>query len=130
MPLTDSDKQYISEMLTDALSACCPPMVLVSQSKTGMEIIGNVSVPYGYSKKMIPGMYFSSFVIRKDMVSFYLFPLYGQVDKFEGLAPVAMKCLKGKTCFNFKKKEQVISSEIKAMLKFGTEIWRKQGYVS
>ena len=63
------------------------------------------------------------------MVSFYLFPLYGGAEHFKNIAPIAMKCLKGKTCFNFKKPEQVIKKEISALLKQGMDVWKKQGYM-
>ncbi len=129
MPLSAETIQEISSVLRTALHACCPPMVITRESEKGMEIIGNKPVPYGYKKEIIPGMYFSSFVVRKDMISFYLFAIYGKPELYQSLAPVAMKCLKGKTCFNFKKPEQVIKKEIDALLKKGMEVWKQQGYM-
>lgn len=129
MPLTEETAKQITTVLREALHACCPPMIIVKESENGMEIIGNKPVPYGYKKVIIPGMYFSSFVVRKDMVSFYLFALYGRPEEYKLLAPVAMKCLKGKTCFNFKKAEQVNKSEIEALLKKGMAVWNQQGYM-
>lgn len=129
MPLSAESEQIITGILREALHECCPPMVITKESEKGMEIIGNKPVPYGYKKEIIPGMYFSSFVARKDMVSFYLFALYGNPEAFKKLAPVAMKCLKGKTCFNFKKPEHVNKNEISALLKQGIDVWKKQGYM-
>lgn len=129
MPLTAEATKQITTILRESLRECCPPMVITKESEKGMEIIGNKPVPYGYKKVIVPGMYFSSFVARKDMVSFYIFPLYGGEKHFKNIAPLAMKCLKGKTCFNFKKPEQVIKSEIDALLKKGVEIWVQQGYM-
>lgn len=104
-------------------------MVIAKESDAGLEIMGNKAVPYGHDKKIIPGMYFASVVPRKDMVSFYIFPIYAHAEDFASLAPVAIKCLKGKTCFNFKKPEQVIEKEIDAMLKKGMAVWKKEGYM-
>jgi len=129
MPLTPESKLTITTTLREALNTCCPPMVKVKESADGMEIIGNKPVPYGYKKEIIPGMFFASFIARKDMVSFYLFALYGHPDEFKSIAPTAMKCLKGKTCFNFKKPEQVIKKEIDALLKMGMQVWKEQGYM-
>lgn len=129
MPLTAEATKQITTILRESLHECCPPMVITKESEKGMEIIGNKPVPYGYKKIIVPGMYFSSFVARKDMVSFYIFPLYGGEEYFKNIAPLAMKCLKGKTCFNFKKPEQVIKSEIDALLKKGVEVWKQQGYM-
>jgi len=86
-------------------------------------------VPYGSTKKIIPGMYFASAVARKDMVSFYLFPLYADFDKFEGSAPELWKCLKGKTCFNFKKAADIHPKELKSLLSKGVQLWKKSGYL-
>ena len=129
MPLTPEVRSEIFDILVQAMQTCTPPMVVTKNSDQGFEIIGNKPVPYGHDKKIIPGMFFASAVPRKDMVSFYLFPLYGQEEIFSAMAPIAMKCLKGKTCFNFKKIEQVNKKEIEAMLKKGVAIWKKMGYM-
>jgi len=104
--------------------------MVVSKDKADcFETMGNKPVPYGSKKKIVPGIYFSSAVIRKDMVSFYLFPIYFRGKEFNDIAPTAMKCLKGKTCFNFRREEQVIEREMDALLKKGAQIWKKLGYM-
>jgi hypothetical protein len=129
MPLTPDIRKQIFESLKIALEKCHPPMV-VSKEKEGVyELMGNKSVPYGSKKIMVPGMYFSSVVARKDMVSFYFFPLYFHEKDYEKIIPNLMKCLKGKTCFNFKKTEQVNTKELDAMLKKGIKAWEKSGYM-
>ena len=129
MPLTTEAAGQITSVLREALHACCPPMVVASESVRGMEIIGNKPVLYGSKKQIIPGMYFASFVERKEMVSFYLFSLYMRPEEYRSIAPLAMKCLKGKSCFNFKKPEQVDKKEIEALLKTGVQLWKKMGYM-
>jgi hypothetical protein len=128
MPLTPESKKEITKKLTTALEKCAPPMIIARQSESGMELIGNKAVPYGYDKKIIPGMFFSSFVVRKDMVSFYFFPMY-MAEGFKELIPTMIKTLKGKTCFNIKKPEQVNAKELAALLKKGVAAWKKQGYM-
>jgi len=128
MPITEKDKTEIAAKLTAALEKCVPPMVVMRKSAAGMELMGNKSVPYGYSKKIVPGMYFSSFVVRNSMVSFYFFPMY-MADGFKELIPEMIKTLKGKTCFNIKKPEQVNGKELDALLKKGVAAWKKQGYL-
>ncbi len=92
------------------------------------ELIGNKSVPYGYKKVIVPGMFFASVVQRKDSVVFYFFPCYMNPG-FKQVAPSLHKYLKGKTCFHFKKKEQVNEKELAALLKKGLEAWKKLGYM-
>jgi len=128
MPLTPEAKKEISDKLRRVLLKCTPPMVIAKQSPNGLELMGNKPVPYGYAKKIVPGMYFSSFVVRKDMVSFYFFPMY-MADGFKELIPNMLKTLKGKTCFNIRKPEQVDEKELLALLKKGMAAWKKLGYM-
>ncbi|MBI4427858.1 MAG: hypothetical protein HY562_01940 [Ignavibacteriales bacterium] len=129
MPLKPDIRKNIFNKLKASLKKQCPPMVKAKDTSETFEIIGNKPVPYGSTKKTIPGMYFSSTVARKDMVSFYFLPAYFNRKGFDRVAPTAMKCLKGKSCFNFKKEEQVIEEELDALLSLGVEMWKKQGYM-
>ena len=129
MPLSDESRKIIFEKLRKNLESCCPPMVLKSSSDKGCEVIGNKAVPYGYKKEIIPGMFFAAAVPRDGMVSFYFFPCYTSPGTFNKIAPVLFKTLKGKTCFNLKKEEQVIDKELSALLKEGILAWKKAGYM-
>jgi ABC-type dipeptide/oligopeptide/nickel transport system ATPase component len=129
MPLTPEAKKEIVSILQTAMKRCSPPMVISKQSTEGMELIGNKEVPYGSKKVLVPGMYFCSYVVRKDMVSFYFFPMYMAMPHFEALMPTLKKCIKGKSCFNFKKADQVDKKELEALLKKGLEVWKKLEYL-
>ncbi|MGB2870082.1 MAG: hypothetical protein WBD36_16660 [Bacteroidota bacterium] len=129
MPLTPEVRNKILEKLKIGLRKQVPPMVCYEDKPGVCGIMGNKAVPYGSTKKIVPGMYFSSVVARKDMVSFYLFPLYYRSKEFSNLAPTMMKCLKGKTCFNFRKEEQVVAKELDALLRRGAKIWKELGYM-
>jgi hypothetical protein len=130
MPITSETKTEIVNKLCKVLEKCCPPMVISKQSDDGMELIGNKKLPYGSTKKLVPGMFFVSVKAGKNMVSFHFFPIYYNENIFEPLAPKMMKYLKGKTCFNFTKPEQVDVKELEALLKRGIELWVKNGYMS
>ena len=104
--------------------------MVVSKDKEGVyELIGNKPVIYGSKKINAPGMYFCSAVARKDMISFYFFPIYYHEKDFIDLIPTMSKCLKGKTCFNIKKPEQVNVKELSALLKRGVVAWKREGYM-
>jgi hypothetical protein len=128
MPLTPEVPNEIFSKLKSALEKNCPPMVCSKDKEGVYELMGNKPVPYGYNKKIVPGMYFSSAVARKDMVSFYFFPMYMSAG-FKDLIPTMIKTLKGKTCFNIKKPEQVNEKELNALLKKGVQAWKKNGYM-
>ncbi len=129
MPITDETRKQIFNKLKKHLDACTPPMVATKGSGTkGYELIGNKPVPYGSTKKIIPGMFFAAIAQRADSVTFHFFPSYMNPAMKE-VAPSLFKCLKGKTCFHFKKEEQVNEKELKALLKAGVSAWKKMGYM-
>jgi hypothetical protein len=129
MPLTPSTRKAIFGRLRRSLTKLCPPMVCVKDKPGSYEIIGNIPVPYGSTKKIVPGMYFASTVARKDMVSFHFMPIYYNKEAYINVAPTLLKSMKGKTCFNFRKEEQIDDKELDAMLKKGVQIWKKLGYM-
>ena len=114
MPLTPEVRTQIFESIREILKKQIPPMVVSKDKENVYELMGNKPVPYGYKKVIVPGMYFSSVVARKDMISFYFFPIYFRNKEFIELIPTMAKYLKGKTCFNFKKPEQVNKKELAA----------------
>ncbi len=130
MPLTVEAMNIIFNALKSALEKLSPPMVVSKNKKGVFELIGNKPVPYGSKKTIVPGMYFSSVVARKDMVSFYFLPLYYHQKDFIDTIPSMKKYLKGKTCFNFKKSEEVNNKELEALLKKGAKAWKKSEYMN
>jgi len=129
MPLHPEIRERIFRKLRAGLKNQCPPMVCSRDEKGCYEIIGNKPVPYGSTGKIVPGMAFASVVPRKDMVSFYVMPVaYGRKE-FEDVAPGLLKCLKGKSCFNFKVEDEIDSKELDALLGRGVTIWKKLGYM-
>lgn len=130
MAITLETRAAIYAMLQRALKKCSPPMVSKKDDKDQtIELIGNKPVPYGHDKKIVPGMYFASVAQRKDSVAFYFFPIYYKTDLFKKAAPTLVKCLKGKTCFHFKKEEQINEKELDALLKLGVKAWESEGYM-
>ena len=129
MALTPELRQQIFDSIKSVLQKQCPPMVASKDKEGVFELMGNKPVPYGRKKTIVPGMYFCSVVARKDMVSFYFFPIYFHTEDFIDLIPTMAKCLKGKTCFNFKKPEQVNKKELTALMKKGVAAWKNLGYM-
>jgi hypothetical protein len=129
MALKPEIRKAIFQKLKTSLGKQCPPMVCFKDTASCYEIIGNTPVPYGSTKKIVPGMYFASAVPRKDMVSFYFMPIYYHRQDYVDVAPTLLKSLKGKACFNFKKVEQIDERELDAMLKKGAQAWKKLGYM-
>jgi hypothetical protein len=95
-PSTVNVSQAIITQLRKSLSKCCPPMVVSKDTEDTLELIGNKPVPYGSKKKIVPGMYFASFVARKDSVSLYFFAIYFHAKDYEKTIPNLGKGLRGK----------------------------------
>lgn len=129
MPIDPAESNAIFTQIRAQLQKCCPPMIVVKDNDRVFEIAGNKPVPYGARKKMIPGMHFSSVIIGDATVTFQFFPIYFQTQNYLDLIPTASKYLRAKTCFNFKKAEQVNTKEISALLKKGIQTWKKLGYM-
>ena len=104
-------------------------MVCLKNTSNTFEIIGNKPVPYGSTKRIVPGMYFASAVARRDMVSFHFMPIYYNKKAYVDVAPTLLKSLKGKACFNFRKPEQIERKELDALLRKGKKVWKKLGYM-
>lgn len=130
MPITDETRKKIFAVLKKHLDACTPPMVGTKGAKPlTLHLIGNKPVPYGYDNKIIPGMFFAAVEQRKDSVAFHFFPSYYNAG-MKKVAPSLYTCLKGKTCFHFKKVDQVDEKELKALLQAGVNAWKKEGYLT
>lgn len=129
MALTPETKQNIFNSLLKLMEKFSPPLVMNKKSAMGFELIGNTPATYGHKKEIVPGMYFASSTFRKDSVVFYFFPIYGAPKEFQSLAPNTLKTLKGKTCFHFRKEEDVNEKELNAMMKKGIEVFKKQGWM-
>ncbi len=127
--MTEETRILIFNKLKKNLEKFTPPMVVtMNSSNSSYEIIGNKPVPYGYNKKIVPGMFFALIAQRKDSVTFHFFPLYMD-PKLKEVAPSLYKCLKGKTCFHFNKEEQINEKELILLLEKGIIAWKKSGYM-
>ena len=130
MPINNEIKQKLFLQLKSVMQKHCPPLVHnKSSNDEAFEVIGNTPTPYGSTKKIVPGMYFASTVIKKDSIVLYFFPTYMNEAAFKPLAPTTWKTLKGKTCFHLKKETDFDEQELNAIFKKGIEAFKKQGWI-
>ena len=129
MPITAEARKAIFSTLKKTLEKYSPPMVAVKGTVHDYELIGNKPVPYGSTKKIVPGMFFAALAHRKDSVTFHFFPCYMNRPILDA-APALTRQLKGKTCFHFQKPEQVNVMELNALLRRGVQAWEKLGYMA
>ncbi len=79
-----------------------------------------------YSEKWKKELFFASTQIKKSYVSFYLMPVYMYPELLKGISPELKKRMQGKSCFNFKKVEPGLFSELAALTKKGAEKFNKE----
>jgi hypothetical protein len=58
-------------------------------------------------------------------VRLYFFPIYTHKEGFDKIFEPLKKCLKGKSCFHFKKIDQELEKAIVEMVKQGILIYKK-----
>lgn len=61
--------------------------------------------------------WFGVVAIKKSYVAYHLMALYDDPSLAEGMSPALMKRRQGKTCFNFKKIDEGLLSELAALTK-------------
>ncbi|HUC94149.1 MAG TPA: hypothetical protein VMS09_19380 [Paenibacillus sp.] len=80
--------------------------------------------------KTLPEHFFASAVIRKQYVSFYLMPVYIYPELLDGISPELKKRMQGKSCFNFKKPDAALFSELEALTAASVEKYRQEGRIA
>ena len=74
-------------------------------------------------------LFFGSVQIKKGFVSYHLMPLYTEPQLLEA-APEGLKArMQGKSCFNFKKVEGVLFTELAELTKSGFASYKANGFV-
>jgi hypothetical protein len=72
---------------------------------------------------------FGSVQIRKNYVSFHLFPVYMYPEMLDELSPELRKRMQGKSCFNFKSIDEPQLRELGQLTRTGFERYRKEKFV-
>ena len=74
-------------------------------------------------------LWFGGVEIKKNYVSYHLMPIYVDPGLLEGISPKLKKRMQGKSCFNFKKVDEELFEELKALTMAGVEDYRAKGYI-
>ncbi|GGJ48349.1 hypothetical protein [Deinococcus roseus] len=63
--------------------------------------------------------FFGSVVVQGKHVGFYLMPIYLEPQLLKDISPALRKCLKGKSCFNFKTYNETLFEELERLTEVG-----------
>jgi len=79
-----------------------------------------------YSEKWKKEVFFGAAQIKKNYVSFYLMPVYIYPELLSGISPELKKRMQGKSCFNFRKVEPDLFTELTRLTRDGAEKFKKE----
>ncbi len=87
---------------------------------------GSYSLDAPYSEKYKRELFFGAAQVKKNYVSYYLFPVYMFPELLKGMSPSLKKRMQGKSCFNFTSIDKELLSELKQLTKSGFEKFKKE----
>lgn len=79
-----------------------------------------------YSEKWKKQLFFGSAQIKKNYVSFYLMPVYMYPELLKDISPELKKRMQGKSCFNFKKVELDLFTELTELTRKSVEKFQEE----
>lgn len=82
-----------------------------------------------YSEKYKKVVFFGAVMIKKNYVSYHLFPVYAFPELLKEISPTLKKQMQGKACFNFTTIDDAMLKEIAALTKQGFERFKQEGFV-
>ena len=80
-----------------------------------------------YSPKWDKELHFGAVQIRKNYVSFHLFPAYMYPDLLDDVSGDLKKRMQGKSCFNFVGVDPALKDELTELTRRGFERLRREG---
>ena len=72
-------------------------------------------------------LFFGSAQIKKNYVSFYLMPVYVFPDLLADLPASLLKRMQGKSCFNFRRLEEIPLADLQDIIRRGFERYQQEG---
>lgn len=121
--MPDEKLKEVFNQLSTILQAFEPKLILKTDKPAAYYLEAPFSEKYGRE------LFFGSVQIRKNYVSFYLFPVYMFPDLLQNISPALKKRMQGKSCFNFKEIDQGLFRELKQLAKKGFDRFKKEKLV-
>ena len=119
---TQTEFPLVFGKLKSILKPYAKKLIVKMDSAEGFSLDGS------YSEKWKKELFFGAAQIKKNYVSFYLMPVYMFPGLLEKISPELRKHMQGKSCFNFKKFETSLFSELDQLTKQGFERFIQEEY--
>ncbi len=72
-------------------------------------------------------LYFACVQIKKNYVSYHLFPVYMYPELLSGISPQLKKHMQGKACFNFTETDMILFTELAVLTTAGFREYERKG---
>ena len=115
-----NDFPIVFEQLKNILKPYAKKLTLKADTSDSYYIDGP------YSEKWKKQLFFGSAQVKKNYVSFYLMPVYMYPELLQGVSPELKKRMQGKSCFNFKKVEPDLLSELTELTRKSAEKFQQE----
>lgn len=120
--VSQTEFTLIFEKLKSILKPYSSKFIVKVDTPAGFSLDG------AYNEKWKKELFFGATQIKKNYVSFYLMPVYMYPDMVENISPELKRHMQGKSCFNFKKVDDSLFSELSKLTKQGFERFMKENY--
>lgn len=117
---TQTDLPRVFEQLKSILKPYASNLTLKTETPDTYYLDGP------YSEKWKKELFFGSAQIKKNYVSFYLMPVYMYPELLKDISPELKRRMQGKSCFNFKKVEPELFSELAELTRKGAEKFKEE----
>lgn len=111
----------IFDRLKTVLAAHAPPLTVATDQA------GDYGVVATPSPKYPAGHPFGVVRIKKNYVSFHLFPISMFPELVDGVPEPLRKRMRGKTCFNFAKEDEALFEDLARLTAAGLARYREHG---
>jgi hypothetical protein len=74
-------------------------------------------------------LFFAAVQLKKNYVSYHLFPVYMNPGLLSGISPALKKHMQGKACFNFTEVDMILFTELAVLTIAGFREYEKKGFL-
>jgi len=111
--MIENDFQEVYLELRKMMMGIAGNMVVKADGKTGLMLVGPRPDTKGRE------LYFGGVQIKENYVSYHLMPVYMNPGLLAEASPELRKRMQGKSCFNFKKVDEKLFSDLRELTQSG-----------
>ena len=127
-PDAAADFAAVFAQLRLILQAHAPPL-LVAADEPGIYYLNtSCYLDISHNKNKQP-LFFGMVEIKKNYVSFHLFPVYVHPELLDTVSPKLRARMQGKSCFNFKKADPALFTELARLTQAGYAAFAAKGWI-